>query len=298
MSGAKDPSIKRKPPARWLSALLWTLAVILTLAAGLFQRVTGPSYALKGSAAIGAASYRYSLPRSHDTGEAAPVWMAIPDRQVKGLLRWRRLEADDAWTEKAMTRSADTLIASLPSQPPAGKLEYFVELTTESERVMIPREQAAVLRFKGAVPPWALLPHIALMFIAMLVAVRAGLDAIWLTGRLRGLTWWATGTLLLGGFVFGPMVEGYAFGTPWTGVPLGWDLTDNKTLVAMLFWLAAAFIAGWRKQGITPAARWAVVIATIVLIGAFTIPHSSYGSALDYAKYERGASLREAIVER
>jgi len=298
VSDSSERAAQRKPAARWLSPLMWTLAVILTLAAAVFQRVTGPSYPLKGSVDIGGASYHYELPRTQDTGSDAPVWMRIPDSQVQGFLRWRRLGTDDAWTVKAMARSGEILIASLPSQPPAGKLEYFVELTKGSERVMIPRDEAAVIRFKGAVPPWALLPHVLFMFLAMLIAVRAGLDAIWLTGRLRGLTWWATGTLLLGGFVFGPIVQGYAFSAPWTGVPIGWDLTDNKTLIALVFWLAAFLIVGWGNKRITAAARWAVIIATIVLMGIFAIPHSLHGSTLDYAKYEQGASVGESIIQR
>lgn len=282
----------------WLSPLLWALAVLVTLAAAVFQRVTGPTYPIGGEVQIAGASYRYELPRTQDTGNDAPVWMTIPDSQVQGFLRWRRLGTDDAWTDLPLSREGNELSALLPAQPPAGKLEYFVLLEKAGEGVMLPEKRAAMIRFKGAVPPWALLPHILFTFIAMLIAVRAGLDAIAATGRLRGLTWWATGMLLLGGFVFGPIVQGYAFSAPWTGVPFGWDLTDNKTLIALVFWLAALFIVGWGKKRITALARWAVIIATIVLIGIFAIPHSLHGSTLDYAKFEQGASPRQAIIQR
>jgi len=33
-------------------------------------------------------------------------------------------------------------------------------------------------------------------------------------------------------------VQHYAFGQLWTGVPFGWDLTDNKTLLAALAWVS------------------------------------------------------------
>jgi hypothetical protein len=39
--------------------------------------------------------------------------------------------------------------------------------------------------------------------------------------------------------ILGPVVQYYAFGEFWTGVPFGWDLTDNKTLVAVIFWALA-----------------------------------------------------------
>ena len=39
--------------------------------------------------------------------------------------------------------------------------------------------------------------------------------------------------------ILGPIVQYYAFGDLWTGIPFGWDLTDNKTLIALIFWILA-----------------------------------------------------------
>ena len=170
-----------------------------------------------------------------------------------------------------------------------------VELEADGERVMLPAENAAVIRFRDSVPSFLLHPHIFFMVLAILFALRAGLDAVWPTGRLRALARLATGTLFLGGMVFGPIVQYYAFGQLWTGVPLGYDLTDNKTLIAIVFWIAAFFIVGWGKKRATAVARWAVLIAAIVTVGIYMIPHSLHGSTLDYSRLEQGASPTEAI---
>ena len=56
----------------------------------------------------------------------------------------------------------------------------------------------------------------------------------------------------------------------------------------------ALVIIGVRRP-IRARERWAVLIATIVMLGIFMIPHSLYGSELDYSKLETGATVTEAI---
>ncbi|MBU1707483.1 hypothetical protein KKB28_06170, partial [bacterium] len=88
----------------------------------------------------------------------------------------------------------------------------------------------------------------------------------------------AAGLTLVGGMILGPVVQNYAFGAFWTGVPFGWDLTDNKTLIAMVGWVIA-FIATRRN----PPARIWVLGASLLMFIIFMIPHSTLGSQLDYS---------------
>jgi hypothetical protein len=76
--------------------------------------------------------------------------------------------------------------------------------------------------------------------------------------------------------VLGPVVQLYAFGDLWTGIPFGWDLTDNKTLIALLFWVLAVIMN--RKQ----ERPFYTALAAIVLLLIYSIPHSLFGSELDY----------------
>ena len=88
---------------------------------------------------------------------------------------------------------------------------------------------------------------------------------------------WAAACLFLGGMVLGPLVQKYAFGTYWSGVPFGFDLTDNKTLLTMLVWLIALW-KGWS----TRARRIWIIAAAVVLLLVYSIPHSVLGSELNY----------------
>ncbi len=113
----------------------------------------------------------------------------------------------------------------------------------------------------------------------MLFSTRAGIAALDSKSNPRKYALWATGLLIVGGIVLGSLVQKFAFGTFWTGFPLGFDLTDNKTLIAIIGWIAAV-IAG---RGRRPA-RWWVLGASILLIVVFLIPHSLLGSELEYSQ--------------
>ena len=82
--------------------------------------------------------------------------------------------------------------------------------------------------------------------------------------------------LAAGGMILGPIVQKYAFGELWTGIPFGWDLTDNKTLIAVAAWILAVIMNRKReKPGYT-------IAAAVILLLVYSIPHSLFGSELDY----------------
>ena len=120
-----------------------------------------------------------------------------------------------------------------------------------------------------------------LMLLAMIFSTRTGLEA--LTGRKRTLrlTIWTIIFLGIGGLILGPIMQNYAFDAYWTGWPFGHDLTDNKTAVAFIFWLIALIVLLRRRNN----RAWAI-IAAIVLLIVYSIPHSMLGSEIDYTKLE------------
>jgi hypothetical protein len=256
--------------------VLWILAVAITLGSAWWQRTTGPTYPVRGSVSLAGRQIALRLERSHGGDTDMPVRVAIDDPAIEGEVAWRRFPTSDPWTKVPMTRGTKGLEVSLPNQPPAAKLEYQVRLALGAEHAVFP-PRPAVTRFKGEVPPWILAPHILAMFVGMLLSTRSGLEALARTGDARRLTAHTLGFLVVGGVVLGPMVQKAAFGAYWTGVPFGWDLTDNKTLIAALAWGWAA----WRQRGGRDA-RWDVVAASAVVLAVFAIPHSTWGSQMKW----------------
>ena len=254
----------------------WTLAVVVTLASALWQRTSGPTYPAHGTVRLGDTEIAMNLARSHGGAGDLPVHLAAADRAVTGEVAWRHFPTADAWRITPMVREGDALTAALPHQPEAGKLEYQVRLRKGAEQATFPA-RPAITRFKGEVPAAVLIPHILAMFIGMLLSTRAGLEALTPAGRPATLARLTLVLLGLGGFLLGPWVQHFAFDAWWTGVPYGWDLTDNKTLFAGLAWAFAV----WRLRG-GRTARGAVVVAALVTLTVFAIPHSAWGSQIDW----------------
>ena len=259
------------------SIAIWTLAVVVTLLAAVWQRVSGPTYEQNVAVTINGEEYSFELPRSHGGEEDCEISLTVPDPNIAGSIHFRRFPTDDPWETAALERRGEELIARLPHQPPAGKLQYYVTLSGEGEPVSIVEESPVVIRFRGGVPGLILIPHIVFIFAAMLISNLAGILAAARDQRHRFYTFLAFGLLLLGGMILGPIVQQFAFGELWTGVPFGWDLTDNKTLIAFAAYLVA--VVGNRK-GDRP---YLTVAAALVVLLIFSIPHSMLGSELNYA---------------
>ena len=267
-------------------ALIWLLAIVLTLGAAYYQRKTGPTYPHEEVVTLDGKTYTFELLRSHGGENDMPVQVIIPDAAVTGKVVYKRFPTADPWDTVAMVRSGDTLTALLPHQPPAGKLAYRLLLHTAAGVVQVPADEPVVTRFKGDVPASILIPHIFFMFFAMLLSPLAGLMALWKVPAYRKYSYIALGFLLIGGGILGPLVQLHAFGALWTGIPFGWDLTDNKTLIAMVFWICA--VLAIRKKD----RYWTVVLAALVLILVYSIPHSMFGSTYNY---ETGNVIQNAL---
>ena len=260
---------------------LWVIAFIITVTTAYYQRVTGPTYPVKEKMTIDGSSISGVFDRSHDGDGNHLVEIKVADTNVIGNLYWKRYKTNDDWNIILMKREDDKLSASLPHQPPAGKLLYKVVLQSGNSDITIPSEPV-VIRFKGAVPLYFLIPHVIFMFMAMLLAARTGLEIFNKEPKFYKLTTYTLIILFVGGLILGPIVQKYAFGEFWTGVPFGIDLTDNKTLIAFIGWLVA-FIAVQRNKN----PKFWVVFAAILMFVIFLIPHSVLGSELDYNKYEK-----------
>jgi hypothetical protein len=255
-----------------LRLILWAPALLAALALAYFQWRTSSARPLRGSAAVAEQQLKYSLPRSAENASDAKV--AIPDLGVPApRILWRPYPSDAPFTvvffgpepigkKKMMT-------ANLPAQPPLGMLEYAIE----AANVPIPDDDSTViLHFKGPIPKLALFSHVALVFLALTTSIRTGLGA--LTGRdEKALPWATLGLTLVGGAVLGAFVHKAAYGAFWADS----DMSGGKTLAMLIVWLAACLLAGFPK-----IRRPALVLASLLTIVAFLIPHSLQASKLKH----------------
>lgn len=217
------------------------------------------------------------LPRSHGGETNCPIELPLIDQQAKATLHFKRYPTDEPWQSVVMTKRGQALTAELPYQPPAGKITYYINLVNiYGARSLGSEENPIIIRFKADVPTYILAPHIFFMFISMLLSVVAAVEAYFKTSLFRKLCFITTGSLVTGGLILGPIVQKFAFGVYWAGFPYDWDLTDNKLLISALFCVLASVM------NIKKARPAFVILASIVLMAMYSIPHSTMGSQYDY----------------
>lgn len=256
--------------------LFWILAVIITISAAIYQRKTGPTHPKRMELNVENTIYKLGLVRSHGGDADCPIEYKIPDNSVSGTLTYKRFPVNEEWQTIELIRKGESLTASLPHQPPAGKIEYKVAFFKEGSALNNPEEYHVVTRFKGGVPNFILIPHVFLIFFAMMLSNLAGILAIAKHKKMVFYTNLTFVFLLFGGMIFGPFMQLYAFGELWTGFPKGMDLTDNKTLIAFIFWIIAVLMNRKKQRP-----GW-IIAATIVMMMIYLIPHSMFGSELNY----------------
>jgi len=260
--------------------LLWTLAFIITLSAAIYQKYTGPTYPKELKVTLNENAYRLKFVRSLALDEKSEVKLNIADTAVKARLYYKQFKSDESYQvvdfKYRSEPKKNLLFAEVPQQPAAGKLQYYVEISDNRGTKAYFKESPIVIRFKGGVPLFILLPHVLFMFVAMLFSTLAGLMAVIKYPLYKKYALWTLILFIAGGFILGPIVQNYAFGELWTGIPFGWDLTDNKVLIAIIFWILAVYM---NRKSDKPVYT---IIAAVVLLLIFSIPHSLFGSELNY----------------
>lgn len=147
------------------NSLFLIIAIIITVAAAMYQRMTGPTHPYRASASVDGTEYSFALKRSQTNTYPCLIKLDVPE-EVSGTLYFRRFRTNDEWTPVVMKHESGKLAGELPSQPAAGKLEYYIVLKGRSgSETALLREKPVVIRFKGNVPAVIMIPHILVMFL-------------------------------------------------------------------------------------------------------------------------------------
>jgi len=184
--------------------------------------------------------------------------------------------------------------ATIPSQPKGERGYYYIKVKDNlGNEVTLPQEVETkcppfMIKFKGKVFPLILVLHIFSMSAAMFFSWMAFLYA-WeiLKGRkfLNQLGFSSLMALIfvfLGGFPLGFSVAYQTFGQAWGGIPYGWDVTDNKTLIILIFWLVVVWLLKGtifkkdeNRNFASPkkVAIWTIIFFILTVL-IYLIPHS------------------------
>jgi hypothetical protein len=218
-------------------------------------------------------------------------------KTISVKLRWKsaagNLDNEDQYNMMPMLfdDSAKNYTAQLPLFSKGEKIFYFIEILGETGEQLIRLPQAkdapVKVKYEGVVPLYILVPHVLLMFVAIYFATLAVIDAFGIitgNGRLAFMAknyLWATLAVFFGGYPFGWGMNYFAFGMIWEGIPFGWDFTDNKTQIILLYLiflclssLGALSKGKWKDNYSERTLGWMGIVGYLLVLAIYIIPHS------------------------
>lgn len=223
---------------------------------------------------------------TEDFGVGPVLRVTVPELEGLTAVALYRDAPGGPYSADTLDRTEDGFASRLPARSKGEELFYHIELSENGEPVaQFPPHGDQFIKFKGHVPEAILIPHIFFMFATIylgLMTVFTSIDAAKGRGELRRSVRYLLWTFIasfIGGIPLGYMVSVAAFGQGWSGIPIGWDITDNKTVLLLLLWLITLILA-WRGLRGGPMAiskntyMILAVVSFVVTFAAFIIPHS------------------------
>lgn len=242
--------------------IIWASALIITFILIVYQYRTSPDYPKMYPVVIGDEIYETTLIRSNSSSKECLLEIKIDDKNVNGYVYYRPFKSKEAYKSARLTRYRDELVTVIPGIYPSGKVEYFVELTKESKKFTIAKNQPVIVSFKRDVPFYVMTPYTVLIFMALFFIVLCGLYIIMKIESYQRYLKIAFFSLLIGGFLFWPVVQKFQYNVFWTGIPFGYNFISTKILIVFIF-LLWAYLANRKK--IRRVSVTAVFIITIVM---------------------------------
>ena len=174
----------------------WLLAIVITLVLSIYQRMTGPTYPKKVTVELNGENYKVKLPRSGVQKDEVVTLKGVPTDAGVPKIHYRRYPTTNDYTTVDFVWKDSVWQVALPVQPVAGKLQYYITVGDKNYL----KDEPIVIRFRNDVPAYILIPHILLMFGAMLFAVYTFLLVVTHKDYKRWLKI-TVGTLFVGGFI-------------------------------------------------------------------------------------------------
>jgi hypothetical protein len=226
-------------------------------------------------------------------GRETPVHAEItsgPGSEITAFIFYR--SSGKAYQVAEMRRlEPGRYFGSIPPQGRGAKVQYYLEARAGSDLVVrVParvKAEGFEVYSKGRPNRYLLVAHVVFIFIALFFFLFSGYLAFRALQHRRSLLYiprvafLGTIAFFIASIPLGMVVAYQTFGKPWTGFPVGTDLTDNKSLAILIYWVVCAFLyrgSLFRKDpstdlmsmGTLPYVHMAGAVITAVL---FLLPH-------------------------
>jgi hypothetical protein len=227
-------------------------------------------------------------------GNDAPVYVEVtasPDVSDQEVFLYYGTEPAEYELVRMKPLEEGRYFGMIPALSRATLVHYYVEARAGTDLVArVPSdtdEEAFVFYFKGIPNRKILVAHVVLMFVSLFIFIFAGYLAVKaikdrrIVLHIPRLSFLGVVIFFVSSFPLGMVVAYQTYGTPWSGFPIGTDITDNKSLGIVAYWAAATFFyrgSVFRKDPngdlfSMTTLPYVYLVGVIVTIALFLIPH-------------------------
>lgn len=214
-----------------------------------------------------------------------------PAQKAALVIRWMKPPSTEIQGRTMFEIRPGVYEGCLPPMEKGAKITYWIAArNVEQATARVPADDGkfGVLKYKGEASTIVIVAHVVFMFAAFFFMAMSALAAVDIlrgredkTNAVRAARW-ALATSFVGGWPLGFMLNYQTFGQLWEGFPFGYDITDNKTQVIFVLWLAVmllswgSFVGGGEEKDRLGrrAFATAIVACFLVSLALFVVPHS------------------------
>ena len=201
--------------------------------------------------------YRFNLTVSSRSAQipadgVKAYWMKGEDYKAKKT----NIQKSDFNVITMETTGDGLFTASLPTREKNTRYAMFIEVTDGANVLASLPEKALEenhfygISYKTDPNKFGLMVHIVLMLVALMLLIHAFYYAFnyfwnrqdWIIGKSASSLFWGILCYGISAFPLGIWIEYEKYGTYWTGFPLGWDVTDSKTLFNFVYWAVVVIL--------------------------------------------------------
>ncbi len=244
------------------SIILWIAAFVITFLVGFLQSRLNNQYPVSGSFGIEGKEVGYKFDKVYYGSDSYQFLITSEIKNLEGKVFWK-IENSDKWNSSDLNSNGKILIGKIPGQSPKTKIEYLVKLDYNNKEYSIPSEnQAVLLTYYASVPSSVSFYYIFTLFLALLLAVRTGLEYFNLPGKMKKLNVFTLILIVVNVFAFHPLKTTYQLGAVGKGaIPIS-ELFQISSILLLFIWIiTTALIFNTKKYRI-----WAPLAATITII--------------------------------
>ncbi len=263
----------------------YAAAFILTILMLAIARKTSTRHAVEFNTAIEGVSFSHNT-TTESFGESPVLTVKASDTNNITAMVYFSNKAGGPYESLVMNPGPDGFSCELPVLPKGQKWFYHINISRNGVPLAVfPAKDDQFIKFKGHVSPLVIYPHIFFMFATIftgLITVFLAFEALknkeYIIKSVKYLMWTVI-FVFIGGIPLGYLVAYQTFGQGWGGIPIGWDITDNKTLIILFFWLITFLLSLKGLKGgdlkISRSLYFALVILSfVVTFISYMIPHS------------------------